>query len=136
MPFKEKIAWVALAGILIAALLYFGNLATHDAPHTYFVGLFLAVTVVQAIITTAASIIVAVLAPADARAPHDERDREIARIAAGQTYYPLLIGVMLAAVTIHFGNSLFGMLNTLLGVIMAAEALRFALQIVAYRRGG
>lgn len=136
MPFREKIAWVALAGIIVASVLYFGNLATHDAPNSYFVGLFVAVTVVQAIITAAASIVVAVLAPRDARAPRDERDREVARLAAGQTYYPLLIGVMLSAVTIHFGNSLFGMLNTLLGVIMAAEALRFALQIAAYRRGG
>ena len=136
MPFKEKIAWVALAGICIAAILYFGNLATHDAPPAYFVGLFVAVMVGQAIITTVAAIVVTILAPADARAPRDERDRVIARLAAGQTYYPLLIGVMLSAVTIHFGNSLFGMLNLLLGVIMAAEALRFAFQIIAYRRGG
>ena len=35
----------------------------------------------------------------------------------------------------NLGNDLFGMLNTLLGVIMGAEALRFTLQIVAYRRG-
>jgi hypothetical protein len=136
MSFREKIAWVALGGIVLAAILYFGNLATHDASHAYFVGLFIAVMIAQAVITTVAAIVVAALAPADARAPRDERDRVIARLAAGQTYYPLLIGVMLAAVTIHFGSSLFAMLNLLLAVIMAAEALRFAFQIIAYRRGG
>ncbi|MEG3146305.1 hypothetical protein U1839_16760 [Sphingomonas sp. RT2P30] len=135
MSFREKIAWVALAGIAFAAVLYFGNLATHDAPHAYFVGLFVAVMIAQAVITAVAAIVVAVLAPADARAPRDERDRGIARLAAGQSYYALLLGVMAAAVTIHFGMSLFGMLNLLLAVIMLAEALRFACQIVAYRRG-
>jgi len=136
ISFREKIAWVALGGIALAGALYFGNLATHDAPHSYFIGLFVAVMVAQAVITTVATIGVAALAPADARAPRDERDRMIGRLAAGQTYYPLLIGVMLSAVTIHFGNSLFGMLNLLLAVIMLAEALRFVFQIIAYRRGG
>jgi len=136
MSFREKIAWVALGGIAVAGALYFGNLATHDAPHSYFIGLFVAVMVAQAVITTVATIGVAALAPADARAPRDERDRMIGRLAAGQTYYPLLIGVMLSAVTIHFGNSLFGMLNLLLAVIMLAEASRFLFQIIAYRRGG
>lgn len=135
MSFREKIAWVSLAGIVVAAILYFGNLATHAAPHAYFVGLFVAVTIVQAVITAVAAIVVAVLAPSDARAPRDERDRGIARTAAGQSYYALLLGVMASAVTIHFGMSLFGMLNLLLAVIMLAEALRFACQIIAYRRG-
>jgi ABC-type xylose transport system permease subunit len=135
MSFREKIAWVSLGGIVFAGILYFGNLATHDAPHPYFIGLFVAVMLAQAVITALAAIAVAVLAPADARAPRDERDRGIARRAAGQSYYALLLGVMAAAVTIHFGVSLFGMLNLLLAVIMLAEAMRFACQIIAYRRG-
>eukprot|EP01035_Chromulina_nebulosa_P003702 gene3702-5052_t len=125
MSFREKIAWVSLVGIVFAGILYFGNLATHVAPHAYFIGLFVAVIIAQAVITALAAIVVAVLAPTEARAPRDERDRAIARLAAGQSYFPLLLGVMAAAVTIHFGVSLFGMLNLLLAVIMLAEALRF-----------
>jgi hypothetical protein len=138
MPFREKIAWIALIGILGAALVYFGTLYARgaDPEHFYFIGLFLKVTVVQTMITIAATVVTAILSRRDAGAPRDERDRLIDRNAAGLTYYPLLVGVILAAVSIHFGNGIFGMLNTLLGVIMAAEALRFALLIVGYRRGG
>jgi len=136
MSFREKIAWIALAGIVVAAVIYFGALFTRPDPdHGYFVGLFAAVVVVQVIVTSAAAIVVAILSRRDAQAPRDERDRQVAVRAAAQAYYPLLVGVIVAAFTIHLGNGLFGMLNTLLGVIMAAEALRFALQIVAYRRG-
>ena len=138
MPFREKIAWIAFAGILGAAAVYFGMLCAHrgDLDHRYFIGLFVEIAAAQTVITLAATVVTSILSHRDAGAPRDERDRRIGRNAAGLTYHPLLIGVILAAVSIHFGNGTFGMLNTLLGVIMAAEALRFALQIVAYRRGG
>jgi len=137
MSFREKVAWIALVGIIGAAIVYFGTLLTHrEAGYGYFLGLFVKVSVVQTMITIAATVVVAVISRRDAAAPRDERDRGIDRNAAGLTYYPLLIGVILAAISIHFGNGIFGMLNTLLGVIMAAEALRFVLQIAAYRRGG
>ena len=138
MSFREKVAWIALVGILGASAVYFGTLYAHrgDPGHGYFIGLFLKVATVQTVITIAATMVTAIMSRPDAGAPRDERDWRINRNAAGLTYYPLLIGVILAAVSIHFGNGNFGMLNTLLGVIMAAEALRFALQIVAYRRGG
>ncbi len=137
MPFREKIAWVALAGIVLAATIYFGTLLRYPAPgnHAFLIGLFAAASLIQALVTIAASIVVALFALKEAGAPRDERDRRIASEAAASSYYPLLIGVMLAAVSIHFGNGPFGMLSTLLGMIMAAEALRFALQIIAYRRG-
>jgi hypothetical protein len=138
MPFREKIAWIALAGILGAAPVYFGALYVHrsDPDHSYFIGLFVEIAALQTVITLAASVVASILSHRDAGAPRDERDRGIGRNAAGLAYYPLLIGVILAAVSIHFGNGIFGMLNTLLGVIMAAEALRITLQIIAYRRGG
>jgi hypothetical protein len=137
MSFREKIAWVALAGIVIAATFYFGMLLRYPqtGSRAYFIGLFLATTLVQTAVTIVASVVVALFSPKDAGAPRDERDRRIASDAAALSYYPLLIGVMAAAVSIHFGNGLFGLLNTLLGVIMAAEALRFGMQIIAYRRG-
>lgn len=137
MPFREKIAWVALLGIAGAAIFYFGALWRAPVPlqPAHFIALFVAATLLQAVVTTVATIAVALFSRGDASAPRDERDRRIASRAAALTYYPLLIGVIMAAVTIHFGNGAFGMLNTLLGVIMAAEALRFALQIAAYRRG-
>jgi hypothetical protein len=137
MPFREKIAWIALLGILAAGAVYFGLLWRHGGrpDHGYFVGLFLAIVTVQTICTIIASIVVSIMSRADAGAPRDERDKRIASGAAGQTYYLLLIGIILAGVTIHLGNTLFGILNTILAVVMLAEALRYGSIIAAYRRG-
>lgn len=137
MPFREKIAWIVLVGILGGSAVYFGTLIAHHMrpDHGFFIGLFVKVVIVQCILSIAATVLVSIFSRGDAGAPRDERDRQIERTAAGQSYQPLLIGVIFAAVSIHLGNDLFGMLNTLLAVIMAAEALRFALQIIAYRRG-
>jgi len=138
VAFREKIAWIALLGSLIADGVYFGILWVHGGrpDHGYFVGLFLEIILVQAIISIVATIAVAIISAADARLPRDERDRLIERMAAGRAYYPLLIGIVLAAASYHLGIGVFGMLNILLAVIMLAEALRFGFQIIAYRRGG
>lgn len=138
MPFREKVCWIALIGIIGAASFYFGMLLRYPGPasQAHFIGMFVATTLLQTVVTTVATIVVTLFSLRDASAPSDERDKRIASRAAALTYYPLLIGVILSAISIHFGNGTFGMLNTLLGVIMAAEALRFALQIGAYRRGG
>ncbi len=138
MSFREKVAWIALIGIIGAASFYFGMLLRYPGPASreHFIGMFVATSLLQTVVTTVATIVVTLFSVKDAGAPSDERDKRIASRAAALTYYPLLIGVILSAISIHFGNGTFGMLNTLLGVIMAAEALRFALQIAAYRRGG
>jgi uncharacterized membrane protein len=136
MPFREKIAWIALLSILGASAVYFGLLAAHHGrpDHGFFIGLFLKIVVIQVIVTIAASILVSIFSRRDAGLPRDERDKQIERTAASQAYFPMLIAVIFASASIHLGNDLFGMLNTLLAVIMASEALRFALQIAAYRR--
>jgi hypothetical protein len=136
MPFREKIAWIALVSIVAAFAVYFGMIAVEPHPdRARFVGLFLLVITVQTAITLIASVIVAIANPTDARAPRDERDRSIARQSAGGAYYVLLIGVILAAVTIHLGVDVFWMMNAILAAIMISEAVRFILQIRAYRRG-
>ena len=137
MSFREKVAWIALAGILLASGLYFGALAVHGAtaPHHHFIGLFLAVVILQTVLTTAASIVAAIQSPRDARAPRDERDRNVTRMAAARSYYLLLTGVVLIAILTHFHPDLFTLLNAMLALIMASEALRYALQVVGYRRG-
>lgn len=135
MPFKEKIAWIALLGIVGAFLAYFGMMAAEPHPDSgQFVGFFLIVVTVQTVITIVASIVVTIMNPADARAPGDERDRDIARRAAGTAYYVLLVGVILAAISAHLHLGWFWMMNAILAAIMIGEAARFGLQIIAYRR--
>lgn len=138
MPFREKTAWAALIGIVTAAIIYFGAvavLAPAHPPHIVFIVMLVAAIAGQALITTIAMIIVAVRAPADAHAPADERERQIERSTAGLAYFPLLVGVMLAIGSVHLGMGLFVILNTLLAVVMLTEALRYGLQIRAYRSG-
>jgi hypothetical protein len=134
VPFKEKTAWIALIGIAGAFIAYFGLIAIEPHPDNgRFVGFFLLVTIIQVVITAVASIVVAIMNPADARASSDERDRTIARQAAGGAYYVLLVGVVMAAITYHLGIGTFWMMNAILAAIMIGEATRFALQIRSYR---
>lgn len=138
MPFREKTAWAALIGIIVAAVIYFGAvfvLAPSHPPHIVFIVMLIAAIAGQALITAVAMIVVAIRAPADAHAPADERERQIERSTAAQAYFPLLVGVMLAIGSVHLGMGLFAILNTLLAVLMLTEGLRYALQIRAYRSG-
>lgn len=137
MPFREKVAWIALIGIVAAFCTYFGMLLTHRIGGTpsFYIQLFLAVIAAQVVISIVAMIVVAAVNPQEAGAPRDERERRIDRAAAGGAYYPMLVGVILAGASFHLGNGPSGMLNALLAVVMLAEALRFGLQIRGYRRG-
>lgn len=139
MAFREKIAWVTLAGIVAGFALYFGSLAAALAEGRYdsgrFIGLLVILVFAEVMLSVVAAIVIAVRAPADAQAPRDERDQLIGRRAAGISYYILLVGVFLAAAPMHLGLGRLFVLNGLLAAIMIAEAARHAIQIASYRRG-
>src|SRR3569833_1635502 len=124
MSFREKVAWIALIGIVGAASFYFGMLLRYPGPSSraHFIGLFVAATLLQTVVTTVATIVVTLFSLKDASAPRDERVRRIASRAVALTYFLLLFGVILSAVSIHFGNGTFGMLNTQHNKNKAAEA--------------
>ena len=137
MSFKEKIAWISVITTALVWGGYFGfMLATGGKLYgpAYLAG-FIGAVIVQTILMIAAAIVTAVLAPADASAGIDERDRDIARRAYAFAYPVLLELVVCVAASVHFGVHAVGMAYGIMGAIVIAEIVHYAAQIAGYRRG-
>lgn len=137
MPFKEKIAWISVITTVLVWGSYFGfMLATGGKLHgaVYFMG-FIGAVIVQAVLAAGAAIITAVLAPADATAGSDERDKDIARRAYALAYPVLIVLVFCVAGSVHLGFDKIDMAYGIMGAIVIAEIVHYAAQIAGYRRG-
>jgi len=137
MPFKEKIAWISVSSTILVWGGYFGfMLATAGKLHgaVYFIG-FMAAVIAQTILMIAAAPITAVLAPADANAGADERDRDIGRRAYALAYPVLITLVICVAGSVHLGFDRIDMAYGIMGAIVIAEIVHYAAQIAGYRRG-
>ncbi|HWK36495.1 hypothetical protein [Sphingomonas sp.] len=139
MPFREKIAWVSLAGIVAAFTPYFVLVGHYSGPASAYagfsVGLLIGMVVVLTILVTVASIGVALTNIRDAQAPADERDHTVARRASSIAYAVLLPALFFAMATVLLGWSAIGVINAVLAAVVLAELARNALEIVCYRRG-
>lgn len=142
MAFKEKLAWVTLGSMLIAYTIYFSLLATKFDPSEpagprtlHMLLLFGAVTIVQAIVVIIASAALAIRARREGQAKPDERDRAIARRGASAGYFVLMVGMILVGVVMPFGDPRWKITNAALLALVIAEATRYVLIILSYRRG-
>src|SRR3546814_15166312 len=97
--------------------------------------LFGGVTVVQAIVVAIVSAVLAIRARREAQAKPDERDRAIARRGASAAYFVLMVGMILVGVVMPFGDPRCKITNAALLALVLAEATRYFLVIVSYRRG-
>jgi hypothetical protein len=137
MPFKEKIAWISVITTAIVWGSYFGYmLATRgQLPGTVYLTGFVGAVVVQTILVVIASIVTSILAPADASAGSDERDKAVARQSYAFAYPVLLTLIVGIAASMHFGIDARGMAYEIMGAIAIAEIVHYGAQIVGYRRG-
>lgn len=140
MPFKEKIAWISITTTVIVWGTYFffaiRTVATGGVPHpAVYMASFTAALIVQGIMATIAAIIAAVLAPKDASAADDERDKAVARRACGIAYVVLISLIVCVSATVHFGATPWDLVNGMIGAIVIAEIVHYAAQIAGYRRG-
>jgi uncharacterized membrane protein len=137
MPFKEKIAWISVVTTILVWGGYFGFMLVtggHMPGPVYLTG-FVGAVVVQVILVIIASIVTAVMAPGDAGAASDERDKRIARQAYAWAYPVLLSLVVCVAASMHLGASPRDMAYEIMGAIVIAEIVHYGAQIVGYRRG-
>ena len=140
MPFREKIAWIAVVTMLLVWGSFFGALLVQvagrrEAPgHTFFTG-FAGAVAAQVALMVAASIVTAMTAPSDAGAARDERDREITRRARALAYPVLVAAVVLVAASMHLGNGRIGMAYGIMAAIVVAELVQYGAQIAGYRTG-
>jgi len=137
MPFKEKIAWISVVTTILVWGGYFGFMAVTGQRmpgQVYMVG-FVGAVIVQTILVVVASIVTAVLAPKDASAGSDERDREIARRAYSIAYPVLLTLIVCVAASMHLGVTPRDMAYEIMAAIVVAEIVHYGAQIVGYRSG-
>jgi len=142
VAFKEKLAWVTLVSMLIAYSIYFALLALYVDPGPpagprpmQMLMLFGGVTIVQAIVVAVVSAVLGIRARREAQAKPDERDRAIARRGASVAYFVLMVGMILVGVVMPFGEPQWKIVNAALLALVLAEAVRYTLVIVSYRRG-
>lgn len=137
MSFREKIAWLTLVTMVVAYGVYFGILgpAARFGRSSLFdiIWTFGAVVTTQAIVVIIGSIVLAVNARGEARAPADERDRAIARRSASIAYYVLLVGVVVVGMVMPFSDPPWKIINAALAAVVVAELVRNAVVLLSYR---
>ena len=135
MSFQEKGAWISVLSMAVIYGLYFRSVI-HAGPQAGFhfgglLGTIIALVVVQVVLYIA----VAIFAPAEADAPRDERDKLIELRAVRVAYAGLVSGIALACFFGAFNPPIVFNTNALLFILVTAEILRCACQIIQYRRG-
>ena len=135
MSFREKSAWISMLSMLAIYGFYFWSVI-HAGPQAgglHFGGLLetiIALVVVQIVLTVAA----AIFTPKEAKAPRDEREKLIELRAMRVAYSGLATSVALACFFGAFDPPILFNTNALLFMLVTAEILRSACQIVQYRR--
>jgi len=140
MSFREKIAWAAFVTTVLAWGGYFavvivriGQGGGHD-PALFW--LFVAATVAQIVLLAAVAALSAMMAPADARAAPDERDRAVSLRASAIAYFAVLVALVGVIAWLHLGLHGTGIIFALIGVFILGEAVRFGAKAIGYRIGG
>jgi len=139
MSFREKSAWISLVLILVMFGAYFrtvsqvvsGETSRASASH-WMLGLVLGFLVLEVVFHLA----IAIQSPRDARAPKDERERLISLKATRIAYFVLMIGALLSLFSYwHLGMGAWPTSQHVFLSIVFAEFVKFAAQIVFFRRG-
>jgi len=138
MSFREKSAWISFVLILGVFTPFFWNAYRQFAGAidgstgvTWAVGLLVLFVVLEIVLHVA----VALLAPADARTPKDERERLIEMRATFVAFQFLVVGALLGAATIHVSRSAWVMQQVVMLSIVLAELVKYGIQIALFRRG-
>jgi fatty acid desaturase len=135
MSFREKSAWISILSMSGIYGFYFWSVIRSgpQAGGFRFGGLLVtivALVVVQIVLTVA----VAIFSPREAKAPRDERDKLIELRAVRVAYAGLATSVALACFFGAFNPPIIFNTNSLLFILVTAEILRSACQIIQYRR--
>jgi hypothetical protein len=139
MPYREKIAWLALIAMAVTFGPYFaivasGSLPREALPDLRQLGLFGVAAVAQGLIVGAGYLYLRRVSPEEARTPPDERDRAIMRRSINFAYYVLIAGMIEVGVIMPFTSSGWTIINAALFTIVAAEVVHNGVVVVSYRR--
>jgi hypothetical protein len=137
MTFQEK-STMAMTGIVALVFgwyfaLVLGGVASSPARDIAYTGLMVPVVILLVILATAAHILIALLAPVEAKA-RDERDRLIGLRGQRIARYVLAIGTVAGLMLAMFEVETFWIAQTLLGALVLAELTEGMAKLVLYRR--
>ncbi|HEX8364254.1 MAG TPA: hypothetical protein VF603_03105 [Allosphingosinicella sp.] len=139
MAFREKIAWLELATMLVAYIVYFGFVGPAvgfgERRMLDIVWSFGPVAAAHGIAVIVGAIVIAVTASKEAQAKADERDRAIARRGATIGYYVLIVGMIVVGGIMPFTEQPWKIVNAALLAIVLAEIVNNAVVLLSYRRG-
>ena len=134
MSFREKTAWISVLSMAGIYGFYFWSVV--HSGHTAggfggLLGTIIALVFVQVVLNIA----IAIFSPKEAQAPRDERDKLIELRAMRVAYAALATGIAFACFFGAFNPPILFGTNALLFILVTAEIMRSACQIVQYRRG-
>ena len=136
MSFREKSAWISLVLILAVFGPYFWFVGRSLAGQTHVHGgTQFALILLFIVLEIVVHIAVAARSPQDANAPMDERENLIDLKATRTAFYVLFGGALLSIFTLHFPVNVWTLSQFVLLSIVVAELVKFASQIVLFRRG-
>jgi hypothetical protein len=137
MAFQEKSAWIMALTLLVTGIFYFGVVAVMSSaagglapPNIPVVAVYTLFLVILAIL---GHIMIALLAPKDANAPTDERERRIFERASHGSGYVFGAGVIVSLglyLVRYDGNLLF---YGVFASLMLGQLSEYLAQIVLYR---
>jgi phosphoglycerol transferase MdoB-like AlkP superfamily enzyme len=136
MSFREKSAWISMLSMSGIYGFYFWSVI-HAGRKTggFHVGGLLQTIIALVIVQIVLTIAVAIFTPREAKAPRDERDKLIELRAMRVAYAGLATSVALACFFGAFDPPIVFNTNSLLFILVTAEIMRSACQIIQYRRG-
>jgi uncharacterized membrane protein len=135
MSYREKTAWIMMLSMLGIYAWYFWSIIHHGTGDgRLHLGGLLVTIVALVVVQVVLLIVFAILAPRDANAPRDERDKLIELRAMRVAYAGLATSVALACFFGAFNPPIVFGTNALLFILVTAEILRYACQIIQYRR--
>lgn len=133
LTFREKSLWVQIASTVVIYAYYFWRAVAIGETDPGQVGVLFGVVVV--VMVAVQAVVHAALVRHRRPEVADERDRRIAVKAARNAYYVLMTGVWGALGLIALTAKPFWVAHAALLAIIVAELVRFASQLVYYRRG-
>ena len=138
MSFREKTVWVSFVLMLVLFGYYFWHVSRvlagrADADSSFH--LFLLVVVVLIVAEIAVRAVLRIRHPKEARAPRDERERQIELRARGIAYYVMLAAALLSIGSIHISTNSYALAHHVLLALVVAELTRLGGQLLLFRRG-
>ena len=137
MPFHEKSAWIMSAALLIGGAFYgatvwgmsaaLGDLAPPNMPSVVLY------TILLVVVAIAGHIVAALLAPKEANAQLDERERAIADRAGHLSGYVLGVGVLLSLGVYLFAYSGPLLFYGVFASLMLSQLAEYLIQIALHR---